>query len=124
MIKKFSALIALVVLTSSCNIYHINSADTTDAYYPSKSFNKVTYQESITQPHKIIGTITINAERRQNSMDAVIDKMKREAAILGGDVITDIKSDATGIWKRLPAQQTIGNAYVRANFTASVAILE
>lgn len=46
--------------------------------------------------------------------------MKREAAILGGDAITDIQSDATGTWKRLPIQKTIGNAYVRSNYTAEV----
>ena len=51
-----------------------------------------------------------------------IEKMKSEAAILGGEAITDIQSDATGLWKRLPAQRTIGNAYVRANFTASVVV--
>jgi len=122
--KTLLPLITLVFLTTSCSMYRVNSVDTSDTYYPSKPAGEVIYLENIDQPHEVIGTVTINAERRQRSMDDVIEKMKREAAILGGDAITDIQSDATGVWKRLPVQQTIGNAYVRANFTASVVVLK
>ena len=124
MLKKILVLITFVVLTSSCSIYHVNSVSTTDTYYPQKSIDQVVYMEHIDQPHETIGIITINAERQQRSMTEIIVKMKREAAILGGDAITNIQSDATGVWQRLPAQQTIGNAYVRANFTASVVVLK
>jgi len=122
--KRLFALIIFAALTSSCSIYHVNSAGTTSTFYPSRLISEVTYQENIDRPHKIIGTITVNAERRQDSTNEIIEKMKREAAILGGDAITNIQSDATGVWKRLPVQQVIGNAYVRANFTASVAVFE
>ncbi len=119
MIKKIIALIILVCLTSSCSIYHITSTSTTDDYYPSQETTEVVYLDRIDDAYTIIGTITVNAERRQR-LDNVIEKMKHEAAIMGGEAITDIQSNATGPWKRLPIQQTIGNAYVRANFTASV----
>ena len=125
MTKKIFTLITFVFLTSSCSIYHINSVDETEAYYPSKSgASEVVYLEEITQPYEVIGSVTVNSERKQRSIDDIIIKMKREAAILGGDAITNIQSDATGIWKRLPVQQTIGNAYVRANYTATVVVIK
>jgi hypothetical protein len=46
--------------------------------------------------------------------------MKREAAMLGGDAITNIQQYAGGIWKKIPPQKLLGNAYIRANFTATV----
>lgn len=121
MIKKIISLIILVFLTSSCSIYHITSTSTTDDYYPSQKSTEVVYLDRIDDSYTIIGTVTVNSERRQRLND-VIEKMKREAAILGGEAITDIQSNATGPWKRLPIQRTIGNAYVRANFTASVVV--
>ena len=124
MIKNIVALIAFVLITSSCSIYHINSVDSGDTFYPAKSIDEVVYLEEVDENYTVIGTVTVNGERKQRNIDDVIVKMKREAAILGGDAITDIQSDATGVWKRLPVQQTIGNAYVRANYTASVVIFE
>lgn len=123
MFKKILALGILTVLTTSCSIYHVSSVNTTDDFYPPKEQEDVPYLEHIDQSYNVIGIVTVNAERRQNISDVLV-KMKREAAILGGDAITDLKTDATGIWKRLPAQEIIGNAYVRANFTASVIVLE
>jgi len=92
---------------------------TTDDYYPAQETTEVVYLDRADDTYTIIGTVTVNAERRQQ-LENVIEKMKHEAAIMGGEAITDIQSNATGPWKRLPIQQTIGNAYVRANFTASV----
>ena len=111
-----------VFLTSSCMVYHINSIDNTEAFYPQKSIDEVVYLEKIDQPFEVIGTVTVNGERKQRSYDDVIVKMRREAAILGGNAITNIRSDATGVWKRLPIQKKLGNAYVRANYTADVVI--
>ena len=124
MTMKLLALITFVLLTSSCMVYHVNSVDSGDTYYPAKSANEVVYMEEIDETHEIIGTVTINAERKQRDIDDILVKMKREAAILGGDAITDIQSDATGVWKRLPVQKTVGNAYVRANYTASVVVFK
>ena len=122
--KHILLLIPLIVSFSACTVYHVTSQDTTLEYLPSKrTVNDVIYIEQLEQPHEVIAYITVNAERRQYFSE-VLEKMKREAAILGGDAITNVKTDATGEWQKLPAQIIIGNAYVRANFTASVIIFK
>ena len=124
--NRFFCFLFVLLLTSTtgCSLYHVSSQDVSDTYYPSKaSIKDVAYMEHVTQAHDIIGVVTVNTERSQH-MSEIVDKMKREAAILGGDAITDIQSDATGDWKRLPAQELIGNAYVRANFKANVVVLK
>lgn len=124
MIRNILAIIFLMFATSACSIYHVTSIDSTDEYYPSKQrASDVIQLETVDKPHEIIGEVTVNTERRQR-LSEVIGKMKREAAILGGDAITNIRSNATGTWKKLPAQDLIGNAYVRANYTASVVIFK
>lgn len=85
--------------------------------------DSVVYTEHIEGNYEIIGYVTVNAERRQE-MREVMRHMKREAALLGGNAFTDIHTDASGRWKRLPAQKLIGNAYVRANFKAAVVVLK
>ncbi len=120
--------IALSILSliffSGCSIFHVDSQDvSTDLHTPKESANDVAYLETVDKPHEIIGYVTVNAERRQ-TLDNIIDKMKREAAILGADAITDIKTNATGTWKMLPAQKFIGNGYIRANFTATAVVFK
>jgi hypothetical protein len=124
MTKKIFALIVIALVTSSCTLYHVTSVDQTEAYFPPKaSIDEVAYLENIEgKDYTVIGTVTVNGERRQRFFDDVIIKMRREAAIIGGDAITDIKTDATGVWKKLPAHEALKNAYVRANFTASVVV--
>jgi hypothetical protein len=56
------------------------------------------------------------------TVDDAIDKLKREAAIMGGDAITEIETNSTGFWQSLPAQKLIKNAYVRVNFRAKVVV--
>ena len=50
MIKKLISLIVLALLTSSCMVYHIDSVDSTDNYYPSKPASEVVYIEEVDQP--------------------------------------------------------------------------
>jgi hypothetical protein len=95
-----------------------------ETFYPAKNTEDVVYLESVDREHEVIGTVIVNGERKQRNMDDVIQKMRREAAILGGDAITNIQSDATGVWKKLPAHETLKNAYVRANYTASVVVFK
>jgi hypothetical protein len=119
MIKNALSLFLILFLTG-CTMYKVDSQDTASEFYPPKdSSQNISYMEDVTQPHEVIGTVTVNAERRQY-MSEIIERMTREAAILGGDAITNIRSDASGDWKKLPAQQVIGKAYVRANFMADV----
>ena len=122
----FFSLLIISTLGSlyGCSLYHVNSEYSSNQYYHSKESGKdVIYLEKIDRPHEILGTVIVNAERRQD-IDKIIEKMKYEAAMLGGDAITDIRTDATGSWKKLPAQQLIGNAYIRANFSATVVVFK
>ena len=123
--KRLLSLLFLVLLTaSSCSVYSVDSKDLTNEFYPPKnSTADIVFLENIDKPHTVIAQITVTTERRQRMQD-VIHRMKREAAILGGDAITDIRSDATGEWKKLPAQTVIGNGYIRANFTANVVVFK
>jgi len=117
-------LFSLVIAMSACSIYHVRSEDITTDYHPSKSSIKdVSLLENVTQPHEVIGYITVNAERSQN-MNEIIERIKYEAAVLGADAVTNIKSDASGTWKKLPVQKFIGNGYVRANFSATAIVLK
>jgi len=124
MIRTLFLITTCIVIISGCSIFHVSSRDRTDDYYPSKrTANEIVYIENIDRSHDIIADIVVNTERRQR-LNEVLVKMKREAAILGGDAITNIKTDATGQWKDLPVQEFIGNAYVRANFSCSVAVFK
>lgn len=121
--RIFFILICSVFLLAGCTIYHIDSEDITLDYYPAKSSpDQVDYVQNISRPHEVIGYVMVNTERRQQERAELIEKLKKEAAVLGGDAITNIETDATGLWKKLPAQRVIGNAYVRANFKATVIV--
>ncbi len=122
--KKLTLLVFLTFITSACSIYHIDSQGVGTKYYPpKKSPTEIVYLERIDRPHETIGQVVVNTERRQQ-MNDVLEKMKREAAILGADALTNLQTDATGSWKNLPAQELIGNAYVRANFSATVVVFK
>lgn len=119
----FLFMIALITMTG-CTLYSVDSKDLSETYYPSKESSlDVIYVEEIDKPHEAIGIVMVNAERRQR-MSEILVRMRREAAIIGADAITNIQSDATGDWKKLPAQQVIGNGYIRANFTASAVVFK
>lgn len=121
--SELMLLLGIVLLTSSCSLYRVNTEEITSEYYPPTKAEEVKILESITQPHEVIGYITVNTERNQK-MDEVLSKMKKEAAKLGGQAVTNIHSDATGAWKKVPVQKLFGKAYIRANFTAQVIILK
>ena len=111
---------------SGCTTYSISSKDTGQNFYPPKnSIDDVKYMEKIDQPYEEIGTVTVSTERRQ-SLDDVLPKLKQEAAILGGDIITDIHTNASGTWQLIkpPFSKLLGNAYIRATFTAKVLVLK
>ena len=119
-----SILAAVVMALSGCSIYSIDSKETTlDFYAPKTSIDDVRYEETVTGPYVEIGVVTVTTERRQ-SLDDVIPKLKQEAAILGGDVITDIQSNATGTWKSIKFQKLLSNAYVRCEYSAKVLVLK
>jgi len=117
-------LLCLFISISGCSFYAIDSKETSQDFYPpKKSLNDVKYLETVDQPYEEIGVVIVTTERRQ-SMEDVISKMKYEAAVLGGDVITELQTDATGTWKKIKAQKLLGNAYIRAKFSAKVLVLK
>lgn len=121
--KRIFILFLVTSLTSACSLYRIDSQDVTANYYSPKTAHMIKYVKNVTQPHEVIGYVTVNTERSQ-SLKEIVKKMQYEAGILGGDAITNITSDATGTWKKLPVQKFIGNAYVRANFKATVIVFK
>ncbi len=114
-------LVATMFLLSSCSFYKVDSDLTSTQFHPSKgSTSEVTYLEVVSQPYDVIGTVTVNAERNQRLND-VIERMKREAAGMGGDAITNIRTNAgTGKWAKIKPKKLFGNANVRTNFIADV----
>lgn len=119
---KFFTFIFLAVLSSGCTIYQIDSKDTSqDFYAPKTSIDDVAYIEKVDKPYTEIATVTVTTERRQSWQD-VLPKLKQEAGMLGADAITDVTSDATDLWKSLPPQKIIGNAYIRTTYTAKAIV--
>ena len=116
------ALLVLVGLISGCTVYQIDSKDSTlDFYAPKTNIEDVVYLEKVDKPFTEIGVVTVTTERR-HSLEDVLPKLKQEAAVLGGDAITDIQTDGSGIWKKVQFKKFLGNAYIRANFTAKVIV--
>ena len=121
--KTILLFVLLFIITSGCSFYSINSEEVTENYYPpKKSAENVTYLEDVTGPHEVIGFVSVNTERRQKMQD-VLEKMKREAATLGGDAITNItRKTSKGTEKIKLAKLRIffENGYIRSTFTATV----
>jgi hypothetical protein len=122
--KKILSLLLLTAALTGCTLYQIDSRDVTDNYYPAKSsIEEVQYLETVDRPHEQIGVVSVTTERRQTLEDA-LPRLKQEAAILGGDAITDVQSDATDNWKKIKPKKLLGNAYVRATYTAKVIVFK
>ncbi len=105
---------------TGCSFKKVDSEEITMNFYPpKKSASEVAYLEQVPQPHELIGYVTVNTERNQKLTD-ILELMKREAAILGGDAVVNIQVNSSGFWKKLPPQQLLGNAYLRANYKADI----
>jgi hypothetical protein len=122
--KKIFLLLGLMGFLTGCTLYQIDSKDTSNDYYPPKTnIDEVQYLEKVDRPFEQIGVVTVTTERRQSLADA-LPKLKQEAAILGGDAITDVQVDPTDNWKKVRPKKLLGNAYIRATYTAKVLILK
>ncbi|MBF0122786.1 MAG: hypothetical protein HQL21_05190 [Candidatus Omnitrophica bacterium] len=116
--------ILFCLLFCGCSVYRIDSVDTTLDFYPPKdSDEKVVYLEKIEKPFDIIGVVMVTTERT-HSFDEILVKMKHEAAVLGGDAITDLKTDAAGAWGSLTPAKLFKNAYIHARYSAKVVVLK
>lgn len=123
--KLLTIFIAALAMNSfGCSLYNINFEDTSDMSHPAKSApSDVVYLENVSRPSEIIGYVTVSTERR-TPIEEVIQKLKPQAALLGGDAITDIQSDASGFWKRPGISKILGNAYIRINYRAQVVVFK
>lgn len=122
--KKIFLWLSLTLVLTGCTVYQINSRETSQDFYPPKTdIDQVQYLEKVDKPFEQIGVVTVTTERRQTLAD-VLPKLKQEAAILGGDAITDIKKDATITWKAIRPQKLFGNAYIRDTYSAKVIVFK
>jgi len=119
--KTFYPVVVLVTfLMAGCSLYQIDSQTKTTKYYPPKKTTAdVIYVEQPDRAHEVIGEVIVTTERRQ-TLESIIPKMQYEAAVMGGDAFTDIRTDATGTWKKIQLKTLLGNAYIRANYSAKV----
>jgi hypothetical protein len=116
-------LICLFVSVMGCSFYKISLEETTlDFYPPKESPDEVVYLERVDKPHEIIGNVTVNTERIQ-TWDEILEKMKKEAAFLGGNGITNLRTNS-GIWRKLKPQKLLGNANIRTTYIVDVIVFK
>ena len=109
-----------------CSLYQIESDSVTFGRLKSakKSASDIQYLETVSKPHTVIGTIKVNSERNQK-FEAVMEKLKTEAAMLGADAITNIQTNTgTGTWARIKPKNLMGNANIRLNYIADAIIFD
>jgi hypothetical protein len=120
--RIFFTFLFLAAFSSGCTVYQIDSKDTSQEYYvPKTSIDEVAYIEKVDKPYTEIATVTVTTERVQ-TMEDVLPKLKQEAGMLGADAITDVSCDATDLWKKYAPQKVMGNAYIRATYTAKAIV--
>lgn len=120
--KKIIVTVLGLLTLSACSLYRIDSEEVSTSFYASKtSDTDVTYVETVTEPHEVIGFVTVNAERNQK-MPEVLRRIRHEAAVIGGDAFTNITTNASGTWKKLSAKNLFKNANIRSNFSATVIV--
>jgi hypothetical protein len=119
--KKIFPVIAMLLMVG-CSFYHVDSKTETTKYFPpKKKVTDVIYVERSDRPFEVIGQVIVSTERRQ-TLESVMPKFQYEAAQIGGDAFTDIRTDAGGTWKKIKPQALLGNAYIRANYSAKVIV--
>lgn len=90
--KKFILLLSTVLLSTltGCTYYRVNADEIAfNTVHPNQSQHEIQYLETVNVPYEVIGTVVVGTERR-NSIEEVVDKMKAQIAILGGDAVTNI----------------------------------
>lgn len=120
--NKIIIFLFLILGISGCTFYQIDSQDTTSDFYPPKTnIEDVEYVDNVSKPYVEIGIVTVTTERRQ-TLEDILPKLKQEAAILGADAIIDIKTDASGVWKKIKPNSLLSNGYIRVNVSAKAIV--
>jgi hypothetical protein len=90
---------AAAVFVSGCSVVRIDSEETTpDFHSPRRSAQDVLFLEKINKPGDIIGRVFVSVYNGRPIAE-VIAKMRDEAAILGGDAITGIRSQPESVMR-------------------------
>ena len=81
---------ACIPAMAGCTSYRVNAEEIAfKSTIPQENLNRIQYLETVNVPYEVIGTVIVRTERR-NNIDEVVDKMKRQIAVLGGDAVTNI----------------------------------
>ena len=121
---KFLKLFFLIACLSGCSLYRITSDETTSDHYPPKfSSDAVLYLKKVPQPYKVIGYVKINTERNQKE-EEIINKLKHEAAAMGGDAITNVSIVKNENSSRNKLTRILENARLRESYRADVVVFE
>ena len=121
--RRIFSLLCLFLL-AGCSVYQITSEETTFDYFPPKSSaSEVQYLEKVFQPYKLIGYVTVKTERNQ-TLEQVIEKLKREAASLGADAITNVTTVDKTESKNARPFHLFDNANIRENYMADVIVFD
>jgi len=103
-------LLFTLIAGTGCSVYQINAEDTSfDINLPKNAADKILYQEKIDGPYELIGVVSVTTEKAKLFED-VLPGMQQEAAALGGDVLTGVRSEPAGAF--------------RVKYTAKVAVLK
>ena len=119
--KAFYLLFAPIFFLTGCSLYHVDSQETAlDSYAPKVSAEQVVYQENIERTHEVIGVVSVTADRAR-PLEDIIDIMKGEAAMLGGDAITEVHSGpAAPVAGHGKSSGLFANAAIRLQYSAKV----
>lgn len=86
---KLLGLLAVSSMVAGCTFYNVNGEVIHYTARPDRTEHEVQYLETVNVPYDVVGHVSVYTERR-NSLEDVADKMKRQAAMLGGDAIINI----------------------------------
>lgn len=117
--KNVAIIFVASLILSSCSFYQVRSQDDSgfSLAEPKKSFMDVEYVSETKKPHQVIGTLRVNTERNRG-MEDVIRKMKMEAAVLGGDAVTEVMPDPEA------AKKKESNARMRVDYVGKVIVYQ
>lgn len=90
--KKFILLLSTILLPTltGCTYYRVNADEIAfNTVHPNENQHDIQYLETVNVPYEVLGTVVVSTERR-NSMEEVVEKMKRQISVLGGDAVTNI----------------------------------
>lgn len=120
--KAFPFFLCFLFFMCGCTTYHVDSVDTAVDFYPPKdSEDSVVYLKNVDRPFEVIGEISVVTEQVSSPEDVFV-KMRREAAILGGDAFTDIRKDGKE-WRPDEHVRGISQGRILARYSAKVIVL-